>query len=92
MSENVVSNGTSSLFNPRLDLELPAYVDSYEKLHEFSLEHNDLFWSTLARKRLQWFKDFDVVCNTRTFTCEDFHLKWFIGGKLNVAGEFIDFI
>ena len=85
-----LENGTHAAFLTQVKLpeleEVSSGIDSYEKLYAFSLNKPDLFWGTLARKRLQWFHDFHQVCNYDSFNCEDFHLKWFIGGKLNVSG------
>ena len=60
-------------------------IKSYEDLHKFSLENNELFWSTLAKSRLEWFQPFTEV-KSGNFGDPDFRLKWFIGGKLNVSG------
>lgn len=66
--------------------DLPDNLDTYEKLHEFSLNNYEQFWSVIARKRLQWYQEFNQVTNLRSFHCEDFYLKWFDGGKLNASG------
>ena len=63
----------------------PASVNSYEKLHKFSIENRDQFWGTLAKSRLQWNKEFKQV-TTGKFTDKDVNLKWFIDGKLNASG------
>jgi hypothetical protein len=66
----------------------PSNLKTYEDIHRFSLEENDLFWSVLARRRLQWFEDFKEV-KSGSFSDENFRLKWFIGGKLNVSGNLL---
>ena len=72
---------------PELE-KFPSEIDSYEALHKFSLEQNDLFWSTLAKSRLDWFQTFDVVREGAfTDNIETFKLKWFLNGKLNVSGR-----
>jgi hypothetical protein len=68
----------------------PSSLTSYHDLQKFSLEENELFWSTIARKRLQWFHDFDQV-KSGDFNDKDFRLRWFIGGKINVSGREILF-
>ena len=65
--------------------ELPKSIDSYEKLHQFSIENSEKFWSTVARSRIDWIKDFDKV-TTGSFSNKEFNLKWFLNGKLNVSG------
>ena len=66
--------------------QFPTGIDSYEKLHRFSVENNDLFWSTIAKSRLQWIQEFSQV-KSGDFNDENFKLKWFIDGKLNVSGK-----
>jgi hypothetical protein len=63
-------------------------IKSYEDLYKFSIEHNELFWSTLAKSRLDWYELFTQV-RSGDFTDENFSLKWFLGGKLNVSGKII---
>ena len=72
----------------QLAAEADSPLDSFEALHKFSLEHNDKFWSVLAKSRLDWFQTFDTV-HEGAFTdnLETFHLKWFLNGKLNVSGS-----
>jgi hypothetical protein len=65
--------------------DFPSDIDSYEKLYDYSLNNYKHFWSVCARRRIQWFQDFNEVTNIRDFNAVDFNLKWFIGGKLNVS-------
>ena len=64
----------------------PDTIDSYASLHKFSVENRELFWSYLAKSRLEWFEEFTQITEGK-FTDADFRLKWFIGGKLNVSGR-----
>ncbi len=72
--------------------ELNVYeseTNTDDKLYEFSVKRPLLFWDKIARARLQWFKEFDQVCNTdnwKSFLDTDFRVKWFSGGKLNTTG------
>lgn len=67
--------------------KFPNEIDSYEKLYKFSLENNSQFWEVLAKTRLEWFNMFDQVNNNSKFSqLEDFKLKWFLNGKINVSG------
>ena len=68
----------------------PNNLNDYESLHTFSIRNRELFWSHLAKSRLEWFEEFTEITSGK-FTDEDFHLKWFIGGKLNVSGNKILF-
>ena len=63
----------------------PDTIESYSSLHKFSIENKELFWSYLAKSRLEWFEEFTQVTEGK-FTDEDFRLRWFLGGKLNVSG------
>jgi hypothetical protein len=73
--------------------ELSVYgsaTENFEKICQFSLENPLLFWDKIAKARVQWFKEFDEVCNTdnlKDYLEENFHVKWFSGGKLNVSGR-----
>jgi acetyl-CoA synthetase len=76
-----------SLLIPELD-EYGSSIDTPIKLYQFSINHPDLFWGKIAKARLQWFKEFDEVCNTnslKSFADENFRIKWFSGGKLNAT-------
>ena len=67
----------------------PKTIDSYESLHKFSIQEPDKFWGTVARSRLEWFKDFKQVTQG-DFNDPDFKLKWFIDGKMNVSVNCVD--
>jgi hypothetical protein len=65
---------------------LPKSIDSHEKLYKYSIEETEKFWSCIGKNRLEWFQVFDKTTNGG-FYDEDFNLKWFINGKLNVSGK-----
>ena len=65
--------------------EFPGNVNDYRSLYEFSINNREQFWSTIARKRIEWISEFNEV-TTGEFDDPNFALKWFIGGKLNVSG------
>lgn len=64
--------------------------NNYESLHKFSIERPEMFWSTLARSRLDWFKDFTQVTSGSFKNFENFNLKWFLDGKINVTYNCVD--
>ena len=66
--------------------EFPKNINSHESLYKFSIENRELFWSTIAKRRINWFKEFTQV-TSGSFGDEDFRLKWFADGKLNVTGK-----
>ena len=58
---------------------------SHDELYKFSLDSPDFFWGTLARSRINWYRDFGSVkdCDlTRG------HVRWFLDGQLNVSGNY----
>jgi hypothetical protein len=72
--------------------EIPDFgagITSYEELHRFSVENSEKFWGVLAESRLEWFKPFRQV-RSGSFSDDYFDLKWFVDGKLNVSGRFLD--
>ncbi len=69
--------------------EFPSSIDSNDKLYDYSVNNYQHFWTVCAQKRIQWFELFTKCTNVRDFNInDDFHLKWFIDGKLNVSGSF----
>ena len=64
-------------------LQLSSVSENHAALYEESLQHPEQFWGDLARRRLRWTKEFDQVMDC------DMHagsIRWFDGGKINVAG------
>jgi len=82
--ENIVCSNVRDITTTPFPEFKDANFKSHEQLHKFSVEHPDQFWATLARSRLQWFNDFD---KTEGCDINRGHINWFLGGKLNAAGE-----
>jgi len=62
-------------------------MEQYQEMYRRSIEDADAFWAEEAEKRLHWFKKWDSVQN------HDFaeaRIRWFEGGKLNVAYNCLD--
>lgn len=59
-------------------------LQSHDQIYKFSVENPDEFWSTLARSRLQWSRDFDTI---KDCDISKGHIKWFLGGQLNASGR-----
>ncbi len=57
-------------------------------LYKFSIEHPEKFWGRLALSRLRWHREFDSVIDCSHMASGK--MKWFIGGKLNIAGLIIE--
>ena len=60
---------------------------NYEELYQDSLNDPDTFWAQQAEEFLDWYETWKKVSNYNFNTAE---IKWFEGGKLNVAYDCID--
>jgi len=78
------------IFDVPAEFRKTAWISSmeqYEEMYRRSLDDADAFWGEEAEKRLHWFKKWDHVQN------HDFSkakIRWFEGGKLNVAYNCLD--
>ncbi|KAK8726090.1 hypothetical protein OTU49_010372 [Cherax quadricarinatus] len=63
------------------------HLQTHESIHKFSLEQPDEFWGRLARSRLEWQKEFQVV---RDHDMEKSAFRWFPDGQLNVSVNCVD--
>ena len=68
-----------------------AHIDAakYEEMYKRSIEDPDGFWGDQADEFVSWFKKWDSVMDY-SFDADDLHIKWFEGGKLNVAYNCLD--
>ncbi|WP_456428838.1 acetate--CoA ligase [Rhodocaloribacter sp.] len=62
--------------------------EAYEAMYRRSVEDPEGFWREHAA-RLDWFEPFHTVKDT-SFAPGDVHVRWFEGGKLNVAYNCLD--
>ena len=63
-------------------------AEKYEEMYRRSVEDSEGFWREEA-KRIEWLRPFDTVKDT-SFAADDFHIRWFEGGKLNIAANCLD--
>lgn len=80
----------SDIFNPPAETSKHAHVgsmDAYRKLYDESISDPDGFWSRIAKEQIDWFEDFDKV---RQYDFHNAEIKWFIGGKTNIAHNCLD--
>ncbi len=72
------------------DFAANAHIDEahYNKMYQRSVADPEGFWGEQAEKELDWFKPWDKVLNGNFDG--DVQVKWFEGGKLNVAYNCID--
>ncbi|KUO56587.1 MAG: acetyl-coenzyme A synthetase [Sphingomonadales bacterium BRH_c42] len=61
-----------------------GYLARYQR----SIEDPDGFWRDEAQ-RIDWIAPFHTVKDT-SFDAQDFHIRWFEGGKLNLAANCLD--
>lgn len=61
----------------------------YDEQYKRSIDDPEGFWAEQAEKNLHWFKKWDTVLDW-SYDAKDLHIKWFEGGKLNVAYNCID--
>jgi acetyl-CoA synthetase len=61
---------------------------AYEQMYAESTEDPNRFWQRIGH-RIDWIEDFSQVKDT-SFAEDDFHIRWFHGGKLNVSSNCLD--
>ena len=61
--------------------------EQYQKMYQHSIDDSDSFWAEQAGLNLDWFEKWHTVSNTDFYSAD---IKWFEGGKLNVAYNCID--
>ena len=68
-----------------------AHIDEakYKAMYQRSVDDPEGFWSEQAEEFLDWFRPWDTVLDWN-FAADDLHIKWFEGGRLNVAYNCID--
>ncbi len=72
------------------DVAKNAHIDAatYDEMYQRSIKDPEGFWAEQAEKFLTWSKPWDKVLDW-SYT-GNVHIKWFEGGKLNVAYNCID--
>ena len=61
----------------------------YQEMYRASIDDPETFWAQQAEEFLDWDKKWDRVLDW-SFDKKDLYIKWFEGGKLNVAYNCID--
>lgn len=64
-------------------------AEQYASMYKQSVEDPATFWAEQAEKYLTWSKKWDNVLDW-SFDESDIHIRWFEGGKLNVAENCLD--
>ena len=61
-----------------------TYLERYQR----SVEDPDGFWREESQ-RIDWIAPFQMIKDT-SFNKDDFHIRWFEGGKLNISANCLD--
>lgn len=80
---------TVKVYKPSVESSKNAWIsdlDQYQKLYDESVNNPDEFWAGIA-ERITWTKKWDKV---RSFDFVEGNIKFFEGGKLNVAYNCLD--
>jgi acetyl-CoA synthetase len=60
----------------------------YERMYAESIKDPERFWGGIGRQ-IDWIKDFSRVKDV-SFAADDFHIRWFYDGQLNVSSNCLD--
>ncbi len=77
-------------FEPPKEHSDKAYITSmeqYEEVYKRSMEDPDGFWAERSEELIHWFKKWDTVSD---FDLKKPEVKWFVGGKTNIAYNCLD--
>jgi acetyl-CoA synthetase len=68
-----------------------ALIDAkrYKAMYERSVKNPDGFWAEQAKQFVTWSKPWTKVSDW-SYAASNLHIKWFIGGKLNVSYNCLD--
>ena len=80
---------SQELYYPNEEFAREANIKSMDEYNELVKKANDDyegFWGDLAKEKIDWFEPFDRVLNEDDAP----FVKWFEGGKLNVATQCVD--
>jgi acetyl-CoA synthetase len=68
-----------------------AHIDArkYKAMYERSIKHPDAFWAEQAKTFVTWSKPWTKVSDW-SYDAKNLYIKWFIGGRLNVAYNCLD--
>jgi acetyl-CoA synthetase len=79
------------IYNVPAEVASRAHIDEakYLQMYERSIKDPDGFWADQARELVTWTKPWTQVSDWN-YDAKNLHIKWFIGGKLNVSYNCID--
>ncbi len=88
LAESNRDSGTSTI-KPMYDAKTLSSYDKYLKLHQQSIANPSEYWGELAKHVLSWDVPFDSH-RVLQGGFENGDVRWFAGGKLNVAYNALD--
>ncbi|MBA1438679.1 MAG: acetate--CoA ligase [Epsilonproteobacteria bacterium] len=77
------------VFKPNKEFAKNARIKNmceYQELQDEAMEDYEGFWGRFAKEKIDWIEPFESVLDESNFP----FVKWFSGGKLNVAAQCID--
>ncbi|MEO5596537.1 MAG: AMP-binding protein, partial [Lysobacteraceae bacterium] len=74
--------------SPKFIAEAAIQSDDYARLYAESVHDPDAFWAGIA-KRIDWLRAPTQVSDV-SFDKDDFHIRWFADGQLNVSSNCLD--
>ena len=82
---------SEKIYDVPADVTRRAWIDEnkYQAMYERSVKDPDGFWAEQAKQFVTWSKPWSKVSDW-SFDAKNLHIKWFEGGKLNVAYNCLD--
>ncbi len=82
---------SEKIYNVPADAAKRAWIDEkkYQEMYARSVSDPDGFWAEQAKEFVTWSKPWTKVSDW-SYDTSNLHIKWFIGGKLNVAYNCLD--
>jgi acetyl-CoA synthetase len=79
------------IYDVPAEVAAKAYIDNakYKEMYQRSMDDPEGFWAEQADQFIDWYKKWDKVWDW-SYDASDLHIKWFEGGKLNIAHNCID--
>lgn len=81
------SNGQASTTAIPEITDVYPNLQTHESIYKFSLDQPEVFWGQIARSRLEWQKEFQVVAD---HDLQKSVFRWFPDGQLNVSVNCVD--
>ncbi|TAM46530.1 MAG: acetate--CoA ligase [Gammaproteobacteria bacterium] len=82
---------SEKIYDVPADVASHAWIDGkkYQEMYTRSVSDPDGFWAEQAKEFVTWSRPWTQVSDW-SYDANNLHIKWFIGGKLNVAYNCLD--